>query len=39
MPTGLRYTGLIERYRDRLPVSDSSRIISLGDALFAIGVD
>jgi threonine synthase len=31
MPTGLRYTGLIERYRDRLPVSDSSRIISLGE--------
>ena len=26
---GDRYTGLIERYRDRLPVSDDSRIISL----------
>ena len=26
-----RYTGLIETYRDRLPVSDSTRIISLGE--------
>ncbi len=26
-----RYTGLIERYRDRLPVSDDTRIISLGE--------
>ena len=26
-----RYTGLIENYRDRLPVSDSTRIISLGE--------
>ena len=26
-----RYTGLIEHYRDRLPVSDSTRIISLGE--------
>ena len=31
MPTGSRYTGLIEHYRDRLPVSDSTRIISLGE--------
>lgn len=26
-----RYTGLIERYRDRLPIHDDSRIISLGE--------
>lgn len=26
-----RYTGLIERYRDRLPVRDDTRIISLGE--------
>jgi threonine synthase len=26
-----RYTGLIENYRDRLPVSDGTRIISLGE--------
>ncbi|OGT32589.1 MAG: threonine synthase [Gammaproteobacteria bacterium RBG_16_51_14] len=26
-----RYTGLIERYRDRLPVPDDARIISLGE--------
>lgn len=26
-----RYTGLIERYRDRLPVHDDMRIISLGE--------
>jgi threonine synthase len=26
-----RYTGLIARYRDRLPVQDSTRIISLGE--------
>ena len=26
-----RYTGLIENYRDRLPVSDDTRIISLGE--------
>jgi threonine synthase len=26
-----RYTGLIERYRDRLPVSDGTRIISLAE--------
>jgi threonine synthase len=28
---GHRYTGLIERYRDRLPVSESTPIISLGE--------
>ncbi len=26
-----RYTGLIEHYRDRLPVSDETRIVSLGE--------
>jgi len=26
-----RYTGLIENYRDRLPVSASTRLISLGE--------
>ncbi len=26
-----RYTGLIEHYRDRLPVTDSTRLISLGE--------
>lgn len=26
-----RYTGLIERYRDRLPVNDDTRLISLGE--------
>ena len=26
-----RYTGLIEKYRDRLPVSDSTPVISLGE--------
>lgn len=26
-----RYTGLIERYRDRLPVHDDTRVISLGE--------
>lgn len=26
-----RYTGLIERYRDRLPVADDARVISLGE--------
>jgi len=31
MATHTRYTGLIEHYRDRLPVSDSTRIISLGE--------
>ena len=29
MATQQRYTGLIERYKDRLPVSDSTRFISL----------
>ncbi len=31
MNPGHRYTGLIEKYRDRLPVSDNTRIISLGE--------
>lgn len=31
MATSTHYTGLIERYRDRLPVSDSTRIISIGE--------
>ena len=31
MSTATRYTGLIERYRDRLPVSDATRIISIGE--------
>jgi threonine synthase len=31
MPTGSHYTGLIEHYRDRLPVSDSTRLISIGE--------
>ncbi len=31
MPFRSRYTGLIERYRDRLPVHDDTRIISLGE--------
>jgi threonine synthase len=31
MSTGSRYTGLIEHYRDRLPVSDDTRVISLGE--------
>ena len=31
MSTSTRYTGLIERYRDRLPVNDSARIISIGE--------
>lgn len=31
MPYRRRYTGLIERYRDRLPISDDTRIISLGE--------
>ncbi|MEK6748244.1 MAG: threonine synthase [Pseudomonadota bacterium] len=29
MPFGRRYTGLIDRYRDRLPIKDDARIISL----------
>ncbi|MEA2093212.1 MAG: threonine synthase [Pseudomonadota bacterium] len=31
MSTGSRYTGLIEHYRDRLPVPDGARVISLGE--------
>ena len=31
MPEHTRYTGLIEHYRDRLPVTDETRIISLGE--------
>ncbi|MGC9457941.1 MAG: threonine synthase [Halothiobacillaceae bacterium] len=31
MPFRNRYTGLIDRYRDRLPVSEDTRIISLGE--------
>ena len=31
MPFRHRYTGLIERYRDRLPVGDGDRLISLGE--------
>ncbi len=31
MNPGNRYTGLIEKYRDRLPVSKDTRIISLGE--------
>ncbi len=31
MPFRPRYTGLIERYRDRLPVYDDTSIISLGE--------
>jgi threonine synthase len=31
MPFRERYTGLINRYRDRLPVHDDTRIISLGE--------
>lgn len=31
MPFRERYTGLINRYRDRLPVSDDTRLISLGE--------
>ena len=27
----MRYTGLIDKYRDTLPVSDNTRIISLGE--------
>jgi threonine synthase len=30
-PTATRYTGLIDKYRDRLPVHDDTRIISLGE--------
>jgi threonine synthase len=31
MPFRSRYTGLIDKYRDRLPVHDDTRIISLGE--------
>ncbi len=31
MPFRKRYTGLIDNYRDRLPVHDDTRIISLGE--------
>ncbi len=31
MSTSTRYTGLIAKYRDRLPVRDDTRIISLGE--------
>ncbi len=31
MPFRTRYTGLIDKYRDRLPVRDDTRIISLGE--------
>lgn len=31
MSLGKRYTGLIERYRSRLPVSDQTKVISLGE--------
>jgi len=31
MPFHSRYTGLIDKYRDRLPVHDDTRIISLGE--------
>lgn len=31
MPFRNRYTGLIDRYRDRLPVQDDTRIISVGE--------
>ena len=31
MPFRPRYLGLIEKYRDRLPISDDTRIISLGE--------
>jgi len=30
MPFRQRYTGLIEKYRDRLPLPDDSRVIGLG---------
>ncbi len=31
MPFRPRYTGLIDRYRDRLPIHDDTRLISLGE--------
>ena len=41
MTGGGHYTGLIDRYRDRLPVSDDDRVISLceGDSIFRIFSD
>ena len=31
MSTATRYTGLIEHYRDRMPVTADTRVISLGE--------
>jgi len=31
MPMRARYTGLTERYRDRLRVHDDTRVVSLGE--------
>ncbi len=31
MPFRPRYTGLLERYRDRLPIGENSRLISIGE--------
>lgn len=31
MPVSSRYTGLIDKYRDHLPVHDDTRVISLGE--------
>ncbi len=31
MPFRSRYTGLIDKYRDRLPIHDDTRVISLGE--------
>jgi len=31
MPFRERYTGLLDRYRSRLPISDDTKIISLGE--------
>ena len=31
MPLRPRYTGLIDKYRERLPVSDTTPVISLGE--------
>jgi threonine synthase len=31
MSTSTRYTGLIDKYRDRLPVKEGARVISLGE--------
>ena len=31
MPFRTRYTGLIDKYRDRLPIQDDTRVISLGE--------